>query len=236
MSRTSLVPVPSHWFLEHYLQYIPLNRTPFTIGRGSDQGLNLALTVISRNHAELIWHVGESVWMLRDFGSTNGSFVNDKPVTGMHKLVVGDWLRFASVEVRLVHMPQANKSNDSKRTDVLGRLPDRTLSIREKIERSIGHNIRQGTCTSQDLADSLNVERSTMYRHIMSEFGISPSELLRVKRLEYAATLLKDKKLAIQVASDAAGFESPAHFSRAFKKHYGVTPSHYQSAPPEAPV
>jgi len=223
--------LPAHWFLEHYLQYIPVNKSPFTIGRGSDQGLNLALTVISRNHAELIWNPSILAWVLRDFGSTNGSFVNDKPVTGTHKLVMGDWLRFASVEVRLVHRPQADKSHDSKRTDVLNRLPDRMLSIREKIERSIGHNIRQGTCTAQNLADSLNVERSTMYRHIMSEFGMSPSDLLREKRLEYAATLLKDKKLAIQVASDAAGFESPAHFSRAFKKRYGVTPSQYQAEP-----
>jgi len=35
--------LPAHWFLEHYLQYIPVNKSPFTIGRGSDQGLNLAL-------------------------------------------------------------------------------------------------------------------------------------------------------------------------------------------------
>ena len=167
--------------------------------------------------------------MLRDFGSTNGSFVNDKPVTGTHKVVMGDWLRFASVEVRLVNMPYADKHNDSKSTDVLGRLPDRTLSIREKIERSIGHNIRQGTCTAQDLADSLNVERSTMYRHIMSEFGMAPSDLLRQKRLEYAAQLLIDKKMSVQQASDAAGFESAAHFSRAFKKQYLVTPSQYQA-------
>lgn len=226
-------PIPDNWFLEHYLQFIPVNKSPFTIGRGADQGLNLALTVISRNHAELIWNNTESVWILRDFGSTNGSFVNDKPVTGMHKLVMGDWLRFASVEVRLVNLKNAKQSTSDKRTDVLGQLPDRMLSIREKIERSIGHNIRQGTCTAQDLADSLNVERSTMYRHIMNEFGVSPSDLLRGKRLEYAATLLRDKKLAIQVASDAAGFESAAHFSRAFKRHYGVTPSQYQAAPPE---
>ena len=233
---STFIPLPTHWFLEHYLQYISVDKSPFTIGRGSDQGLNLALTVISRNHAELVWNATDSVWMLRDFGSRNGSFINDKPVTGMHKLMVGDWLRFASVEVRLVHRPQVEKNHDSKRTDVLNQLPDRTLSIREKIERSIGHNIRQGTCTAQDLADSLNVERSTMYRHTMSEFGVSPSDLLREKRLEYAATLLRDKKLAIQVASDAAGFESPAHFSRAFKNRYGVTPSQYQAGLTELPA
>lgn len=224
-----------NWYLEHYLQYIPLNQNPFIIGRGVNIGLTLSLSVVSRHHAELTWGEKDSAWLVRDLGSTNGTFINDKPVTGIAKLLMGDWLRVASVELRLVHMPQANLSPENKRTDVLGRLPDRTLSIREKIERSIGHNIRQGACTAQDLASSLNVERSTLYRHIMSEFGVSPSDLLREKRLEYAAQLIKDKQLAIQVASDAAGFESPAHFSRAFKKRYGMTPTEYQTRP-ESPA
>jgi len=222
-------PTLEHWYLEHYLQYIPLDKSPFVIGRGDGAGLNLALSVISRHHAELIWNEPDSTWMIRDNGSTNGTFVNDKPVITLQKLVMGDWLRFASVEVRLVNMPFTIRPGENKRTDVLGQLPDRTLSIREKIERSIGHNIRQGTCTAQDLADSLNVERSTMYRHIMSEFGVSPSDLLRQKRLEYAAQLLAANKLSVQQVSDAASFESAAHFCRAFKKQFQVTPSQYQA-------
>lgn len=216
------------WFLEHYLQFIPLNKSPFMVGRGIDGGLNLALGVISRHHAELNWNSTEGYWMVKDMGSTNGTFVNDKPVTGLHKLMIGDFLRLASVEVRLAHMPQVKTGTDNnKRTDVLGRLPDRTLSVKEKIERTIGHIIRQGNCSAQDLADTLNVERSTMYRHVMQEFQMSPSDLLREKRLEYAAELLVANKLSVQQVADKTGFESPAHFCRAFKRRYGVVPSHY---------
>lgn len=216
------------WFLEHYLQFIPLTKSPFMVGRGIDGGLSLALGVISRHHAELSWNSTEGCWMVKDMGSTNGTFVNDKPVTGLHKVMNGDFLRLASVEVRLAHMPQVKASADNnKRTDVLGRLPDRTLSVKEKIERTIGHIIRQGNCTAQDLADTLNVERSTMYRHVMQEFNISPSDLLREKRLEYAAELLAANKLSVQQVADKTGFESPAHFCRAFKRRYGVVPSHY---------
>lgn len=217
----------NHWQLEHYLQFIPLDHSPFLVGRGIDSGLNLALSVVSRHHAELVWQ--DQQWLLRDLGSRNGSFVNDRPVSEPVTLSAGDWLRFASVEVRLVHIGQtANATNNHhQRTDLLTQLPDKTISIREKIERSIGHNIRLGSCTAQDLADSLNVERSTMYRHVMSEFGMSPSDLLREKRLEYAAMLLREKRLSVQMASDAAGFESAAHFSRAFRKHFGMSPSRY---------
>jgi len=218
------------WFLEHYLQFIPLKKSPFMIGRGIDGGLSLALGVISRHHAELSWNPVEACWRVKDMGSTNGTFVNDKPVTGLHKIMNGDFLRLASVEVRLTHMPQTKAkagADNNKRTDVLGRLPDRTLSVKEKIERTVGHIIRQGGCTAQDLADTLNVERSTMYRHVMQEFQMSPSDLLREKRLEYAAELLATNKLSVQQVADKTGFESPAHFCRAFKKRYGVVPSHY---------
>lgn len=217
-----------HWHLEHYLQFIQLRHSPFVVGRGIDNGLNLSLSVISRHHAELAWDAASGCWLVRDLGSRNGTFINDKPVADTEAVASGDWLRFASVEVRLVHMAQpGNNAGGNQRTDLLCQLPDKTLSIREKIERSIYHNIRMGSCTAQDLADSLNVERSTMYRHIMSEFGVSPSDLLREKRLEYAAQLLKEKGLSVQVASDTAGFESAAHFSRAFKKHFGIPPSRY---------
>ncbi len=227
-----MLPSPrDNWYLEHYLQFIPLNTSPFLVGRGVDAGLNLALSVISRHHAELVWHTDACRWQLRDLGSRNGTFLNDKPLAGEQAaLENGDWLRFASVEVRLVQMTQPRTMADgNQQTDMLHRLPDKTLSIREKIERCIHHNIRLGSCTVQDLADSLNVERTTMYRHIMSEFGQSPSDLLRDKRLEYAAQLLKDKGLSVQQASDASGFESAAHFSRAFKKHFSVSPSRYLS-------
>jgi len=224
------------WFLEHYLQFIPLDQSPFLIGRGINTGLSLALSVISRHHAELSWNSAEGCWMVRDMGSTNGTFVNDKPVTGLHKVMNGDFLRLASVEVRLAHMPLSQSqtgANDNKRTDVLGRLPDRTLSVKEKIERTIGHIIRQGNCTAQDLADTLNVERSTMYRHVMQEFQMSPSDLLRERRLEYAADLLKADKLTVQQVADKTGFESPAHFSRAFKKRFGVVPSQFLDQNPQ---
>lgn len=223
------------WFLEHYLQFIPLDKSPFLIGRGINTGLSLALSVISRHHAELSWNGTEGCWMVRDMGSTNGTFVNDKPVTGLHKVMNRDFLRLASVEVRLAHMPQSNSSgiDNTQRTDVLGRLPDRTLSVKEKIERTIGHIIRQGNCTAQDLADTLNVERSTMYRHVMQEFQLSPSDLLRERRLEYAADLLKADKLTVQQVADKTGFESPAHFSRAFKKRFGVVPSQFLDQSPQ---
>src|SRR5215510_1516784 len=63
----------------------------FTIGRGAENSLCIPATVVSRSHAELI-RVGAG-YLLRDLGSTNGSFVNGARITEQ-MLNDGDTLRF----------------------------------------------------------------------------------------------------------------------------------------------
>jgi AraC-like DNA-binding protein len=59
---------------------------------------------------------------------------------------------------------------------------------------------------------------------------VSPMRYLRDVRLDRArALLLEDGARAGEVALDV-GFESPAHFTREFKRRFGVTPSHYLRA------
>src|SRR5262245_56404968 len=65
----------------------------FTIGRGAENSLCVPATVVSRSHAELI-RVGAH-YLLRDLGSTNGSFVNGDRVAE-RMLNNGDTLRFGS--------------------------------------------------------------------------------------------------------------------------------------------
>src|SRR5215813_4746474 len=65
----------------------------FTIGRGAENSLCIPATVVSRSHAELI-RVGAN-YLLRDLGSTNGSFVNGARVTEQ-MLNDGDTLRFGA--------------------------------------------------------------------------------------------------------------------------------------------
>jgi tetratricopeptide (TPR) repeat protein len=74
-------------------QVVPIEAPRFTIGRGAENSLCVPTTVVSRSHAELI-RVGAN-YLLRDLGSTNGSFVNGDRVTE-RMLNDGDTLRFGS--------------------------------------------------------------------------------------------------------------------------------------------
>ncbi|HTW69578.1 MAG TPA: acetamidase/formamidase family protein [Acetobacteraceae bacterium] len=81
---------------------------------------------------------------------------------------------------------------------------------------------------------------------LLEEEGRSFSQYLRHRRLERAGETLGDlSQAALPVAEIAfrCGFQDPAHFSRAFRQHYGVSPNTYRAdahlhgraAPPQPP-
>jgi EAL domain-containing protein (putative c-di-GMP-specific phosphodiesterase class I) len=94
------------WFLEGYapstgaLERTRIDRFPFVIGRRPDLGLTLASPEVSERHAEIA-RSGDGL-TLRDLGSTNGTFVNRRPLSGSAALRPGDVLHFADRELRLV--------------------------------------------------------------------------------------------------------------------------------------
>src|SRR5437879_3655123 len=61
-------------------QAIPINLPQFIIGRDPQCNLRPASAVISKRHCALL--VKDGKVCVRDFDSTNGTFVNDVPVKG----------------------------------------------------------------------------------------------------------------------------------------------------------
>src|SRR5437764_14592600 len=63
---------------------------PALVGRESRQ-LPLTDNTVSRRHAELL--PGEDGWVLRDLGSSNGTYINGLRVTNRYILKLGDQIR-----------------------------------------------------------------------------------------------------------------------------------------------
>jgi AraC-like DNA-binding protein len=96
--------------------------------------------------------------------------------------------------------------------------------------------LRAKTMIARRLGDSrLSIDQ------IASELGISANYLAKLfrkegttvmryvleKRLERAHSLIKQfgqHRLQIQEIAYLCGFESPSHFSRMFKQHFGISP------------
>jgi pSer/pThr/pTyr-binding forkhead associated (FHA) protein len=70
---------------------IPITLPQFIIGRDPQCHLRPASPIISKRHCALIIREGKA--LIRDFGSTNGSFVNDERLEGERELASGDMLK-----------------------------------------------------------------------------------------------------------------------------------------------
>ena len=78
--------------------------------------------------------------------------------------------------------------------------------------------------------EELSIQFGYNYGHICKTFkknyGVSPSEYLLSKKMDFAVKLLKDGK-SVNCISEELGYSTPYNFSRAFKTHFGISPAKY---------
>jgi len=67
----------------------------------------------------------------------------------------------------------------------------------------------------------------TLSRKLNSLIDQSPSNFIRLMRLNRAAELLKKKVGNIAEVAYQVGFSDQAHFTRSFKKEFDLSPSDY---------
>ena len=77
------------------------------------------------------------------------------------------------------------------------------------------------------LAAALGQSRSQLLRRTTALLDASPSDLIRIARLDHAARLLRARAGTVSEIAYAVGFKSVAHFSNAFLAHTGARPSAY---------
>jgi len=113
--------MPKKWVLEGYfggdedsLQRIPLSVFPAPVGRDSSLALAIEQSEVSRLHAEFLNVDGQLV--LKDLGSTNGTFVNNKQLKGQTNLRHGDVVHFASSSVRVLEQTLVPPERDASMT------------------------------------------------------------------------------------------------------------------------
>lgn len=106
-----------------------------------------------------------------------------------------------------------NKLDEEFLTKVISRIEDEKFSENADV-----------TTLCRELAMS----RSVMYRKIKMLTGNSIQEFVRVVKLRKASRLLLENSTPISLIAYNSGFSNTKHFSTAFKKLYGKTPSEYR--------
>ena len=77
---------------------------------------------------------------------------------------------------------------------------------------------------------SKNMYLSPVYisKIFKEEIGDSPINYLIKIRLSKAEELLKDNTLPVKVVAKRVGYNDAYHFSKLFKKYYGIAPSSFR--------
>jgi len=99
----------------------------------------------------------------------------------------------------------------------------------EKITDIILNNLKNPELDVEYLAREMYMSRATLYRKISEICNLSPNELIKIKRLKKAATLIIEGKHKMYEISDMVGFTSQHHFGRCFFKQFNMTASEFQS-------
>jgi ligand-binding sensor domain-containing protein/signal transduction histidine kinase/DNA-binding response OmpR family regulator len=80
------------------------------------------------------------------------------------------------------------------------------------------------------LCREMAMSRSVLYRKIKALTGNSIQDFVRIVKLRKASRLLTDPSLSIADIAFQSGFANTKHFSTAFKKQFGKTPSEFRQA------
>lgn len=98
------------------------------------------------------------------------------------------------------------------------------------VSEAVDQNLHDPEFGVEQLAAELNMDRSVLFRKVREEFSITPSELLRDRRLQVARDLLQRREGSVSEVAYAVGFGSIDGFSRAFARKYGISPSRVVAA------
>lgn len=99
--------------------------------------------------------------------------------------------------------------------------------LMERIMKVVNENLSDSDFNVEKMCDEVGVSRTQLHRKLKEMTGVPTSEFLRNIRLNEAARLIREHKINITRVSYMVGFANNSHFSTAFKKYFGMSPTEY---------
>ncbi|WP_167607958.1 hybrid sensor histidine kinase/response regulator transcription factor [Maribellus sediminis] len=114
------------------------------------------------------------------------------------------------------------KLDDEQEVILDNELNDKFL---KKMVETVRANLANPQFSKNDFAAAMHVSPSLLYKKVKSLTDQSPTEFIKIFRLEHSLTLLKEQKHTITEISELCGFASVGYYSTVFRKHYGKSPT-----------
>lgn len=97
----------------------------------------------------------------------------------------------------------------------------------DKVHEFIMTHIAETDLNIENLTIQLGTSKSSLYRKLKANTGLSINEYIRLCRLKQAAELLSSQKYKINEVAFMTGFSSPSYFATCFQKQFNITPSEF---------
>ncbi len=120
-------------------------------------------------------------------------------------------------------------AQDTDKKMVISDIKGNDEILMDKIMKAINSRIDDPQLNVEELGIEVGISRAHLHRKMKELIGMTPSDFIRNVRLRKACEILKKPDVDITQVAYKLGFTSQPHFSTAFKKFTGVTPSEYRS-------
>lgn len=98
----------------------------------------------------------------------------------------------------------------------------------ERVMQHIQQHFRE-PLDQKSMADLCNMTPIRFSRAFKDVYGVGFLEFVQSKRMEHAHELLLNSQMPVSSIAYASGFKDPSYFTRAFRQHYGLSPSELRS-------
>ncbi len=105
---------------------------------------------------------------------------------------------------------------------------DDSRKFMDLVNKKLEENLSKEGYRVEDMASDLGVSRSRLYKKIHAITGKSPKEYMIDFKMKAAATLLITTEASIGEIFTLVGYCDSKHFSKEFKRYYGISPTEYR--------
>lgn len=99
--------------------------------------------------------------------------------------------------------------------------------LADKVVKVIDEHLDNSNFGVEQILEEVGMSKSSLYRQLKTETGMTPLDLIRSVRMKRATELLLSHQHTISEVAYATGFSTPKYFTKCFKSEFGQTPSDY---------
>ncbi|MCJ8287212.1 GlxA family transcriptional regulator [Halomonas sp.] len=118
--------------------------------------------------------------------------------------------------------PNIRPAHDSQRMSIEERLGVHNPALSAALE--IMHSHMEDTINCDSIASMVGISHRHLQRLFKDNFGINPASYYLKLRLDHGDNLLRKTSMDVLTIATATGFSSSSHFSKCYRKQFGISP------------